>query len=138
MADKISKDARSHIMSRIRSINTKPEIVVRKYLFSKGLRYRKNDSRYPGTPDIVLPRYHTVIFVHGCFWHKHEGCRYASLPESNQEFWKDKLEKNLLRDSKNKNKLEQMGWRVFIVWECELNKQKRESTLKDLYMKIIK
>jgi DNA mismatch endonuclease Vsr len=99
MADVLSKEQRKYNMSRIRGKNTKPEELVRKYLFSKGLRYRKNDKRLPGQPDIVLPKYRTIVFVHGCFWHMHEGCRYFVLPATNTEFWKNKLEGNRERVS---------------------------------------
>lgn len=117
-----SKKTRSYNMSRIKGKDTKPEVIVRKYLFSKGLRFRKNDKRLPGTPDIVLPKYKTVIFVNGCFWHKHEGCKYFKWPENNKEFWKEKIEANVLRDFINYNKLKADGWKVIIIWECELKK----------------
>ena len=136
MVDKVSKETRSYIMSRIRSKDTKPEVLVRSYLFSKGLRFRKNDKRYPGTPDIVLPKYKTVIFVNGCFWHLHEGCKYARIPKSNIEFWKKKLYGNKKRDKHNQKALEEMGWKVITVWECELKKDKCEQTLKGLYTQI--
>lgn len=136
MVDKVSKEVRSYNMSRIRSKDTKPEILVRSYLFSKGLRFRKNDKRYPGSPDIVLPRYNTVVFVHGCFWHRHEGCKYATMPKSNVEFWKNKFDKNKQRDERNHQELEEMGWNVITVWECELKKDKVEQTLEDLYNRI--
>ena len=137
MADKHSKEVRSYNMSQIRSTNTKPEELVRKYLFAKGFRYRKNDKRYPGKPDIVLPKYRTVIFVNGCFWHKHEGCRYFVWPKSNIEFWKEKITKNINRDNKNYCELEAMGWNVLIVWECELKKDIREKTLENLCKMIL-
>lgn len=108
-------------MSRIRSTDTKPEEIVRKYLFSQGFRYRKNDRRYPGKPDIVLPKFHTIIFVNGCFWHMH-GCSRSRLPRSNQDYWKPKIERNIERDAENKQKLEAAGWKVIVVWECELKK----------------
>lgn len=136
MADKYSKETRSYIMSRIRGKDTKPEIIVRSYLFSRGLRFRKNDRRYPGSPDIVLPKYNTIVFVHGCFWHLHDGCKYATMPKSNVEFWEKKLYGNKERDERNQKKLESMGWRVFTVWECELKKDKLERTLEELYDKI--
>lgn len=136
MADKHSKETRSYNMSRIRSKDTKPEEIVRKYLFSQGFRYRKNDSRYPGKPDIVLPKYRTVIFVNGCFWHKHDGCKYFVWPKSNVEFWKDKISKNISRDQINYELLEEQGWRVLVVWECELKKPFREETLRNLSIKI--
>ena len=105
MTDVHSKEVRSYNMSRIHGKDTKPEILVRKYLFSKGLRFRKNDKRYPGHPDIVLPKYNTVVFVHGCFWHYHENCRYATMPSSNVNFWKQKLFTNRTRDKKNQDLL---------------------------------
>ena len=123
-------------MSRIKGKDTKPEMLVRSYLFSRGLRFRKNDKRYPGSPDIVLPRYNTVVFVHGCFWHRHEGCKYATMPKSNVEFWENKFYKNKERDECNKKELEAMGWNVITVWECELKKDKVEQTLENLYAQI--
>ena len=137
MVDKFSKETRSHVMSKIRGKDTKPEILVRSYLFSKGLRFRKNDKRYPGSPDIVLPKYKTIVFVHGCFWHLHDGCKYSKMPKSNVDFWKNKLYGNRERDKRNQMELEAMGWNVIIVWECELKKDKRERTLEDLYIEII-
>lgn len=122
MADTKTPAERSENMSRIRSTNTKPEEIVRKYLFSKGFRYRKNDKRYPGKPDIVLPKYQTVIFVNGCFWHMH-GCSRSRLPKSNQEYWRPKIERNIERDADAKKKLEAEGWKVIVIWECELKKK---------------
>lgn len=122
MADTKTPAERSENMSRIRSTNTKPEEIVRKYLFSKGFRYRKNDKRYPGKPDIVLPKYQTVIFVNGCFWHMH-GCSRSRLPKSNQEYWRPKIERNIERDADAKKKLEAEGWKVIVIWECELKKR---------------
>ena len=136
MVDKFSKETRSHVMSRIRGKDTKPEILVRSYLFSRGLRFRKNDRRYPGSPDIVLPKYNTIVFVHGCFWHFHDGCKYAKMPKSNVDYWKKKLCRNKERDERNQKELEAMGWNVIIVWECELKKDKREQTLEELYVQI--
>ena len=137
MADKFSKEKRSYIMSRIRGKDTKPKILVRSYLFSRGLRFRKKDRRYPGSPDIVLPKYNTIVFVHGCFWHLHEGCKYAKMPKSNVEFWENKLYGNRERDRRNQKELEDMGWNVITVWECELKKDSMEHTLEDLYKRII-
>ena len=131
MADTKTPAARSENMSRIRSTNTKPEEIVRKYLFSHGFRYRKNDKRYPGKPDIVLPKYRTIIFVNGCFWHMH-GCSRSRLPRSNEEYWKPKIERNIKRDAENKQKLEAAGWNVIIVWECELKKRTSEERLSRL------
>lgn len=132
------KKTRSYNMSRIKGENTKPEELVRKYLFSQGFRYRKNDKRLPGSPDIVLPKYKTVIFVNGCFWHGHEGCRYFVWPKSNEEFWKNKIETNIVRDKKKIAELETSGWKVIIVWECELKKQTQEKTLIRIKELIIK
>lgn len=122
MSDTISPEHRSWNMSRIRNKDTKVEVLVRKYLFSRGYRFRKNDKRYPGKPDVVLPKYHVVIFVNGCFWHQHPGCKNATMPKSNTEFWKEKLGKNVTNDSKNIEKLSSMGWKVITLWECELEK----------------
>ena len=137
MVDKFTKETRSYVMSQIKGKDTKPEIIVRKYLFSKGLRFRKNDKRYPGSPDIVLPKYKTVVFVHGCFWHLHDGCKHAVMPKSNVDYWKKKLYGNKERDKRNQEKLEEMGWNVIIVWECQLKKDKREQTLGKLYEQIV-
>lgn len=131
MADTKTPAERSENMSRIRSTNTKPEEIVRKYLFSHGFRYRKNDKRYPGKPDIVLPKYRTIIFVNGCFWHMH-GCSRSRLPRSNQDYWKPKIERNILRDAENQQKLEANGWKVVVVWECELKKRIAEERLSRL------
>ena len=136
MVDKVSKEVRSYNMSRIRSKDTKPEILVRSYLFSKGLRFRKNDKRYPGSPDILLPKYNTIVFVHGCFWHLHDGCKYARIPKSNVEYWENKLYRNRERHKRNLKELEEMGWKVITVWECQLKKDKREQTLEELYAQI--
>jgi DNA mismatch endonuclease (patch repair protein) len=113
-------------MSKISGKDTKLEILVRKYLFSQGFRYRKNDKILPGTPDIVLPKYKTVIFVHGCFWHGHENCKRAALPNTRREFWEYKIRKNVDRDKKNYSELTTAGWRVIIVWQCEISSQKKQ------------
>ena len=123
------KKTRSYNMSRIKGKNTKPEEIVRKYLFSKGFRYRKNDKRLPGTPDIVLPKYKTVIFVNGCFWHGHEDCRYFVWPKDNADFWKKKIEDNISRDKNVIEMLKRQNWAVIVVWECELKKQTLSRTL---------
>lgn len=133
MADIFSKEKRHEIMSHIKSDDTKPELKVRKYLFAQGFRYRKNDRRYPGRPDIVLPKYRTVVFVNGCFWHGHEGCKLYSTPKSNSEFWKAKIERNQTRDIGNRAELEKLGWRVLTVWECEVStKEKFEERMETL------
>ena len=134
--DDLSPENRKKSMSHIRSTGTKPEEIVRKYLFSQGFRYRKNDKRYPGKPDIVLPKYRTVIFVHGCFWHKHEGCPDFVWPKTNESYWIQKIERNHARDIENKAKLESSGWRVIVVWECELKREAREENLRSLVSKI--
>lgn len=131
MADNHTKEVRSRNMSHIRSTNTKPEEKVRKYLFSKGFRYRKNVRSLPGCPDIVLPKYRSVIFVNGCFWHKHNCGRFV-WPSSNVEYWIPKINRNVERDVENHKKLIDMGWKVLIVWECELKKNMRENRLEKL------
>lgn len=136
MADCHDKETRSYNMSRIRSKNTKPEEVVRRYLFSQGFRYRKHDTRLPGKPDIVLPKYKTVIFVNGCFWHAHEGCRFFVWPKNNAEFWKKKIESNVQRDNRNYRLLVQQGWNVIVVWECELNKETFSGTMSRLVQQL--
>ena len=132
MADNHTKEIRSHNMSRIRSKNTKPEEMVRKYLFSQGFRYRKNDTRLPGKPDIVLPKYKTVIFVNGCFWHKHENCKYFVWPKTNEDFWRTKISANVSRDQENIKLLSELGWNVIVIWECELKKQRFDCTMEKL------
>lgn len=128
MADTKTPDARSENMSHIRSVDTKPEEIVRKFLFKHGFRFRKNDKRYPGKPDIVLPKYRTVVFVNGCFWHMH-GCSRSRLPRSNLAYWKPKIERNIWRDAENQRQLEADGWKVVIIWECELKKSVAEERL---------
>lgn len=120
MTDRISQEKRSWNMSRITSKNTKPEIAVRSYLFHHGFRFRKNDKRYPGTPDVVLPKYKTVIFVNGCFWHHHEGCHLAYIPKTRTDFWIKKFRNNQINDELHRDTLEMMGWKVITIWECEL------------------
>lgn len=134
--DKISKIERSATMRKVHNKDTSPEILVRSYLFSKGLRYRKNDKRYPGHPDIVLPKYKTIVFVNGCFWHLHD-CGTYFMPQSNTNYWIPKLKKNKLRDETNIRKLQEMGWHVIVVWECQLKKKNRQKTLDCLYKQII-
>lgn len=132
MPDVHSPEVRSYNMSRIKGKNTKPEEIVCKYLFSQGYRYRKNVTKLPGKPDIVLAKYSTCIFVNGCFWHGHEGCKYFVWPKDNADFWKEKIEKNILRDERNQQDLRKMGWHVIVIWECQLKKTEREETLKNL------
>lgn len=127
MADTLSPEKRSWNMSRIRGKDTSIEVKVRKYLFSKGFRFRKNDKRLPGKPDVVLPKYHTVIFVHGCFWHRHPGCKDAATPKTRTEFWLDKFEKNITNDRIHREALEAAGWKVITLWECDINKRSDET-----------
>ncbi|RHS27621.1 DNA mismatch endonuclease Vsr [Roseburia sp. AF12-17LB] len=122
MSDKLTPEKRSWNMSRIKGKDTKIEVEVRKYLFSKGYRFRKNDKRYPGKPDIVLPKYHVAIFVHGCFWHRHEGCKDATTPKTRTEFWLEKFDKNVKNDQIKQEKLRKLGWKVIVIWECEIKK----------------
>lgn len=119
-------------MSSIHSKDTKPEVLVRKFLWNRGFRYRLNNPRLPGHPDIVLRKYRTCVFVNGCFWHGHDGCKYFRLPKTNTEFWKKKIERNKERDKEEQVKLAQMGWHCITVWECELKADKREKALESL------
>ena len=118
--DRISKKQRSRNMSKIRSINTKPEKAVRSFLHKKGFRFRINSHKLPGKPDIVLTKYSTVIFVHGCFWHQHDNCKYAYLPKSNKDYWLPKLNRNIERDKQVQDELKKNGWKIIIIWECEI------------------
>lgn len=111
---------RSENMARVKSVNTKPEIFLRRILWHKGFRYRVNYSKLPGKPDIYIPKYNTAIFMNGCFWHMHENCKLSSIPKNNYDFWKNKLEGNVERDKKNYNELENMGIKVIVVWGCEI------------------
>ena len=137
MADNHSKEVRSMNMSHIRSKNSKPEELVRKYLFSKGFRYRKNVKALPGCPDIVLPKYKTVIFVNGCFSHKHHCPRFV-WPSSNEEYWRPKIMGNVERDKRNADELQKLGWKVLVVWECELKKKTIDTTLEQLEQRLCK
>ncbi|MCO6488508.1 MAG: DNA mismatch endonuclease Vsr [Phaeodactylibacter sp.] len=129
MADIHDRKTRSYNMSQIRSKDTKPEMIVRKYLFGKGYRYRLHDKKLPGKPDLVLPKFNTVIFVNGCFWHGHEGCKYYVVPKTRTEWWLNKINRNKDLDLKNINKLKSDGWKVIIIFECELKDRKAEKTL---------
>lgn len=122
MPDSFSPEKRSWNMSRIRSTNTSIEIKARKYLFSNGFRFKINVKNLPGKPDIVLPKYHTVIFVHGCFWHRHRNCKRATMPKSKQDYWVPKFQRNIDNDIKHKKELKSLGWKVIIIWECEIKK----------------
>jgi DNA mismatch endonuclease (patch repair protein) len=137
MTDNRTKEQRSHNMSMIRSTNTKPELLVRKYLFSQGFRYRLHSKNLVGKPDIVLPKHRAVVFVHGCFWHGHTSCKFAKVPVSNKSFWFDKIEKNKERDKRSIHLLKIQGWRVLILWECQLGKTKAIITLDKLVQKLL-
>lgn len=136
MVDVHSPETRSFNMSRIRGKDTHPEIMVRKWLWTNGYRYRLHRKDLPGKPDIVLPKYHTVIFVHGCYWHRH-GCKYTTTPATRKEFWEAKFKENTNRDRRNRRQLNQAGWRVLVLWECEIDatntvtKRKIETFLKE-------
>ena len=125
MADRITKQRRSWNMSRIRGVNTKPELLVRSLLHGMGFRYRLHVRALPGCPDIVLPRWKSAVLVHGCFWHRHHGCRLAYTPKSRKAFWTKKFQGNVNRDKKASTLLRRLGWRVFVVWECELQNRER-------------
>ena len=127
MSDKLTPEKRSWNMSRIKGKDTKIEVEVRKYLFSKGYCFRKNDKRYPSKQDIVLPKYHVAIFVNGCFWHRHEGCKDATTPKTRTEFWLEKFDKNVKNDQIKQEKLGELGWKVIVIWECELKRSFQET-----------
>ena len=132
MADKMTKEQRHRCMSRIKGRDTKPEMLVRRYLHSRGYRYRVNVRRLPGTPDIVLRKYKTAIFINGCFWHGHEGCKYFVLPKSNSQFWQRKIDRNKKRDIEKRIQLRRLGWHTIIIWECQLKPKNRYTTLQAL------
>lgn len=132
MTDVLTKKQRHYNMAAIHGKDTKPEILVRKFLFSRGFRYRLNHPRLPGHPDLVLRKYRTVIFVNGCFWHGHENCKYFRLPKTNIDFWKNKIERNKERDKKEQCQLAAMGWHCITVWECQLKPKVRNKTLESL------
>jgi DNA mismatch endonuclease (patch repair protein) len=129
MGDVHSQKIRSYNMSQIKGKNTKPEILVRKFLFAQGLRYKLHERKLPGKPDLVFPKYKAVIFIHGCFWHRHEGCRYFVVPKTRTEWWLEKINGNVKKDAESVFLLKEKGWRVLTVWECDLKIGKREKTL---------
>lgn len=138
MTDTMTPEQRSRCMAAVKGKDTRPEILVRRFLWKRGLRYRVNNRRLPGSPDIVLKKYKTVIFVDGCFWHGHEGCRLYKLPQSNTDFWRQKIHLNIARDYRVNVELRLMGWKVIRVWECEITpKSTRETVLERIYNKII-
>ncbi len=136
MTDVLSKEQRKRCMSHIRSKDTKPEVMVRHFLFSRGFRYRLYRKDLPGKPDIVLTKYKTVIFINGCFWHGHKDCKYATLPSENHDFWLTKISGNIERDKLNYEKLNKLGWKVIEIWQCELKSKFRENTLNNLLLKL--
>lgn len=137
MTDHISPEHRSWNMSRIKGKDTQIEVKVRSWLFARGFRFRKNDKRYPGKPDIVLPKYKTVIFINGCFWHRHEGCKYATMPKTRVDYWNAKFERNVANDKLHVKQLEELGWNVITLWECELRKASFEETMNNLEKELI-
>jgi DNA mismatch endonuclease, patch repair protein len=136
MADVHTKAQRSYNMSQIRSANTKPELLVRKFLHAQGFRYKLHDKILPGKPDIVLPKYKTVIFIHGCFWHGHSNCKYFTIPKTRTVWWRNKIETNKANDAKAMKSLRKDGWKVITVWECKLKKGKVENTLEKLFFNV--
>ena len=132
MPDIVSPETRSRMMGGIRGRDTRPELAVRRFLHAQGLRYRLHVRDLPGRPDIVLPRHRTVVFVHGCFWHRHYGCRFAYTPKSREEFWLTKLEGNVIRDERDQRRLGELGWRVFVVWECEITTDRLPALAEEL------
>ena len=137
MTDNMSPEQRHRCMAAVKGKNTKPEMIVRLYLHSLGYRYGLHNKKLAGSPDLVLRKYRTVIFIHGCFWHGHEGCKYSHLPKTNEEFWQEKITRNQQRDQEALRQLKEKGWNVITIWECELkNKDKREVTLSSLTHKL--
>ena len=133
--DTLTKEKRSWNMSRIRAKDTSIEVKVRKYLFACGFRYRKNDKRFPGKPDIVLPKYRTVIFIHGCFWHRHSGCKRATMPKTRIDYWEAKFQRNKANDAQHIKDIKDMGWRPIVIWECDVN-NRFEKTMEQLIKEI--
>lgn len=129
---------RSYNMSRIKGKDTKPEMLVRKYLHANRLRYRLHNKNLPGKPDLTLSKYHTVIFVNGCFWHGHKGCKYFVIPKTRTEWWKEKIDETVKRDKKTIKELKQLGWNSIVIWECELKPENRNKTLENILFKITK
>ncbi len=138
MADVHDIATRSYNMSQIKGRDTKPEILVRKYLHAHGIRYRLHNKNLPGNPDLTLTKYHTVIFVNGCFWHGHKGCKYFVLPKTRTEWWQNKIEETIKRDNKKMKELKERGWNSLVIWECELKPEKRNTSLKNILFTITK
>ena len=138
MTDVHNKKTRSYNMSMIRSKDTKPEILVRKFLFGNGFRYKLHDKALPGKPDLVFPKYKTVIFIHGCFWHGHEGCKYFVVPKTRKKWWLEKINRNKQLDAENLGKLKNLGWKILTVFECKLKPVNEEKTLNQLATRLIR
>ncbi|MDT0645785.1 DNA mismatch endonuclease Vsr [Zunongwangia sp. F260] len=136
MADVHDKKTRSYNMSQIKGKDTKPEMLVRKFLHSNGFRYKLHEKKLPGKPDIVLPKYKTIIMVHGCFWHGHEDCKYFKIPKTRTEWWTEKIEKTKNKDQENEGKLKDLGWKIIQIYECDLKSEKINNTLENLLKKI--
>ncbi len=136
MPDSLTPEQRHKNMAAIKSKDTKPELIVRRYLWANGYRYRKTTKLLPGKPDIVLLKYRTCIFINGCFWHGHDNCKFYRLPKTNTEFWNNKITRNRERDAQVIEKLNSMGWNCLVVWECQLKQDKREATLRELTYKL--
>lgn len=132
MADVHSKEIRSFNMSQIKGKDTKPEILVRKFLFANGIRYRLHDKRLPGKPDMVFPKYKKVVFIHGCFWHGHENCKYFVVPKTRTEWWLNKINSNKKKDTESMYALKKLGWKVITIWECELKANNKDKKLKSI------
>jgi DNA mismatch endonuclease (patch repair protein) len=135
-SDIYSEQKRSEVMSKVKAKNTKPELQVRSWLHKRGYRYRLHLADLPGCPDIVSQKYKTIIFVHGCFWHQHQGCKKATIPQNNYDFWKVKLERNVVRDEKVFNSLMEQGWNIIVVWECDI-KTDLEKTMQSVISKLV-
>ncbi|MBO9445732.1 very short patch repair endonuclease [Ruegeria sp. R14_0] len=129
MVDIVDAETRSHMMRNIRGKDTKPELLLRHALHARGFRYRLHHKQLPGRPDLVFPKYGAAVFVHGCFWHRHQGCPKATTPGTREEFWQEKFAKNIARDRRNLNQLQEAGWRVLVVWECELSRSSIDQTV---------
>ncbi|GAO44136.1 very short patch repair endonuclease [Flavihumibacter petaseus] len=137
MADVHSSEKRSYNMSRIKGANTKPEVIVRKFLFGQGYRFRLHSKKLPGKPDIVLPKYKTVIMINGCFWHGHINCKYFVVPKTRSDWWLDKINNNISRDAYVEKSLNQLGWKVIKIWECQLKTEKLQETLKSIVHRLV-
>lgn len=136
MADVLTQQKRSEVMSKIRSKNTKPELIVRRFLFAQGFRFRLHQETLPGRPDIILKKFNSIVFVNGCFWHGHDNCKHFNMPQSRLEYWVPKIKKNISKDLEVKKQLRKLGWNVFTIWECQLKTRKVEKTLSTLKKRI--